>query len=79
MHWENGPVRQIETEAELVNRFDLYFTDEIRKRIASGKPGRLPNGTYILTWKARGNEYSLYFQPAGPEKFALDGLSEGAP
>lgn len=79
MHWENGPVREIQTEAELVNRFDVYFTDEIRKRIASVKPERLPNGIYTLTWKARGNEYSLYFKPAGLDKFALDGLSEGAP
>jgi hypothetical protein len=36
----------------------------------------LPNGIYIITWKARGNEYSLYFKPQAPA-FVLDGLSEG--
>jgi hypothetical protein len=78
MNWENGKIRDIKTEKELLNRFDFYFTPEIRKAIASEKPDRLPSGTYIITWKARGNEYSLYFNPAGG-RFALDGLSEGPP
>jgi hypothetical protein len=78
LNWENGPTRQIKTEAELRNRFDFYFTPEIRKMIATKKPEILPNGVYILTWKARGAEYSLYFKPHAPA-FALDGLSEGPP
>jgi hypothetical protein len=56
--------------------FDTYFTAEIRKAIATGKPDRLPDGTYTITWKARGNEYSLYFKPQG-SGFLLDALSEG--
>lgn len=79
MNWENGAVREIKTEAEFVNRFDVYFTSEIKRKIAGVKPERLPDGTYILTWKARGNEYSLYFKPGAGGAFALDGLSEGAP
>jgi hypothetical protein len=78
MNWENGPVRQIETEGEFTSRFDSYITPEIRNAIAKIKPDRLPNGTHILTWKARGNEYSLYFVPRG-DAYALDGLSEGPP
>ena len=78
MNWENGPVRQIKTESDFTSRFDTYITPEIRKAIAKIKPERLPNGTYILTWKARGNEYSLYFAPLG-DVYALDGLSEGPP
>ncbi len=78
MSWENGPVRQIKTESEFTTRFDAYITPEIRNAIAKTKPERLPNGTYILTWKARGNEYSLYFALRG-EAYALDGLSEGPP
>jgi hypothetical protein len=77
LNWENGPVREIKTEAEMVNRFDFYFTAEIRKMIASRKPERLPNGVYIITWKARGDEYSLYFRPGDNGGFLLDGLSEG--
>ena len=54
LNWENGPVREIKTEAELLRRFDDYFTSEIRKIIAGRKPERLGNGRYIITWKARG-------------------------
>jgi hypothetical protein len=78
LNWENGPTRQIKTEAELVNRFDFYFTPEIRKIVATKTPELLPNGIYIITWKARGNEYSLYFKTHA-SAFALDGLSEGPP
>jgi tetratricopeptide (TPR) repeat protein len=77
LSWENGPVREIRTEAEFVRRFDHYFNGEIRKMIGGRKPERLGNGRYIITWKARGNEYSLYFRPGGPAGFVLDGLSEG--
>jgi hypothetical protein len=76
LSWENGPIREIRTEAEFVQGFDKYFTPEIRKAIAAGKPEVLPDGTYMLTWKARGNEYSLYFKPDG-SGFMLDALSEG--
>jgi hypothetical protein len=76
LSWENGPVREIKTEAEFLKGFDTYFTAEIRKAIATGKPDRLPDGTYTITWKARGNEYSLYFRPQG-SGFVLDALSEG--
>jgi hypothetical protein len=78
LNWENGPTRNIKTEADLTNRFDFYFTAEIRKVIATKKPERLPNGIYSITWKARGNEYALYFKPRG-SVFTLDGLSEGPP
>jgi hypothetical protein len=78
LDWENGKTREIKTEADLLKSFDLYFTPEIRKIIATKKPETLPTGTYIITWKARGNEYSLYFKPDGAA-FVLDGLSEGPP
>jgi len=76
MDWENGRIRKIEARSALIDRFDLYFTAEIRDAVAKGKPERLPDRTYMLTWKARGNEYSLYFKPQGAA-FVLAGLSEG--
>jgi hypothetical protein len=79
LQWENGPIREIQTARDFVARYDTYFTPEIKHAIASLKPERLPSGTYIVTWKARGNEYSLYFKPDGSGGFALDGLSEGPP
>jgi len=48
----------------------------MRRVVARGKPELLPNGTYILTWKSRGNEYSLHFRP-DRDTFVLDALSEG--
>lgn len=77
MNWENGPTREIKAEADLLNRFDSYFTPEIRKVVATHKPEELPSGTFIVTWKARGNEYSLYLKPDKTGGFVLDGLSEG--
>ncbi len=77
MPWENGPIREIRTRAELTTRFGSYFTAEIRKAVAGGKPERLPTGEYMLTWKARGNEYSMYFTADGNGGFRLNGLSEG--
>jgi hypothetical protein len=78
LNWEDGPTRNIKTEADLANRFDFYFTPAIKKIIATKKPELLPTGVYSITWKARGNEYSLYFKPQA-SAFALDGLSEGPP
>jgi hypothetical protein len=79
LNWENGPIREIKSEAELAQRFDAFFTKEIKQKVASKMPERMPNGIYSITWKARGNEYSLYFKPAGSGGFILDGLSEGPP
>ena len=77
--WENGPaIREIKTAADLSARFDVFLTAEIKKQIATKKPELLPNGNYIIIWHARGNEYSLHFNPVG-NAFALDGLGEGPP
>ena len=78
MAWENGHLRKIEASSVIIDRFDFYFTAEIRDAVAKGKPERLSDGTHIVTWKARGNEYSLYFKPRGAS-FMLAGLSEGPP
>jgi hypothetical protein len=74
--WENGPIRDIKSAADLKARFDDYFTREIGNIIATKQPKRLPNGFYIVTWHARGNEYSMMFQPLGAA-FVLNSLSEG--
>ena len=76
--WENGPIRDIKSAADLKARFDDYFTGEIKNIITTKKPQRLPDGFYSITWQARGNEYSIMFKPRGAA-FALNGLSEGPP
>ena len=77
MQWENGPVRAIKSREDFVARFATYFTADMRRAVAREKPVNVPEG-YMITWRARGNEYSLYFHPAGA-KFVLAGLSEGPP
>lgn len=75
--WENGPaIREIKSEAEFIARFDAFLTPEIKRQIARKRPESLPNGSYMIVWHARGNEYSLHFSAAA---FALDGLAEGPP
>ena len=79
LNWENGKIREIKTQEDFTQNFVRYFTPEIQKIVATKKPERLPTGTYSITWKARGNEYSIYFKPAAAGAFVLDGLSEGPP
>src|SRR6185369_16834909 len=76
LSWELGPIREIKSETEFLRDFDKYFTAEVKKGLASGKRDQLPDGTYMITWKARGNEYSMYFRPTAAG-FVLDALSEG--
>lgn len=78
LQWENGPIRDIKSEAEFVRDFNKYFTPEIKRMVARLKPDRFPNG-YSITWKAHGNEYSIYFKADPSAGFVLDGLSEGPP
>jgi hypothetical protein len=79
MEWEvNADVRAIRGESDLAANFGLFFTAEVLKNIATGKPERLPNGNYLLAWKARGNEYSLNFRYYNGT-YVLDGLGEGPP
>ncbi len=78
MDWEYGSTRKIPARSVLVSRFDFYFTDDVKKGVANGAPQKLRAGEYMITWKARGNEYSMYFRASGAA-FALSGLSEGPP
>jgi len=78
LQWENGKIRDIKSEAEFIRDFDKYFTPEIKRMIARQKPERLPT-EYSITWKARGNEYSIYFKADPSGGFVLNGLSEGPP
>ena len=79
MEWEvNADVRAIRGESDLAANFGLFFTPEVTKNIAIGKPEKLPNGNYLLVWKARGNEYSLNFRYYNGT-YVLDGLGEGPP
>jgi hypothetical protein len=78
MQWENGPVREIKTSSDLIQHFEVYFTPEIKKAIAHTKPVKSGYGEWDVTWKARGNEYSIFFKPVG-SGYVLGGLTEGPP
>jgi hypothetical protein len=78
MQWENGATRDVKTPDEFLGHFHSYITSEIKRIVAAKRPVKEDNFTYTITWKARGNEYCLYFKDRG-HGFALDGLSEGPP
>jgi hypothetical protein len=78
IQWENGPTREVQVATAFAARFDFYFTADIKNVIATRTPVQAGPATYSITWKARGNEYSLYFKDRGTG-WALDGLSEGPP
>jgi hypothetical protein len=75
MDWELGKIRKIETERDFIRHFAAYFPADMRQAVAQAKPVAIPEG-YMITWKARGNEYSLYFKKLAG-RFVLSGLSEG--
>lgn len=77
MDWELGKVRKVQTEADFIEHFRSYFPADMRRAVAQAKPQAIPDG-YMITWKARGNEYSLYFRKISG-RFALSALSEGPP
>ena len=70
----NCSVREIKTREDFVAHFATYFTADMKRAVASAKPVAIPEG-HMIFWNARGDEYSLYFRPAGGS-FAL-GLSRG--
>jgi len=76
--WELGKVRNIATEGDFVAHFNTYFTADMHKAVAEQKPVSIPGDQYMITWHARGNEYSLYFKQQGGS-FVLFALSEGPP
>jgi hypothetical protein len=76
--WELGKVRKITSEADFVAHFSSYFTADMRKAIATGKPESIPGNQYLLIWHARGNEYSLHFL-AKNGTWVLFALAEGPP
>jgi hypothetical protein len=78
MDWELGKVRKINSEVDFLAHFDAYFTADMKKAVASKKPVAIPNNQYMITWNARGNEYSMYFL-AKDGGYVLHALSEGPP
>jgi hypothetical protein len=78
LQWENGPIRDIKSQADFDKRFEVYFTPEIRKMVATKKPEDSGYGQFAITWKARGNEYSLILRPEGGT-YILEALTEGPP
>jgi len=78
MNWELEKTRKIESQAEFLAHFNTYFTADMRRAVASQKPVSIPGDQYMITWHARGNEYSMYFKSSGGA-WALYALSEGPP
>jgi hypothetical protein len=77
MDWENGKLRKIESKEVFLAKFPAVITPELAKAVAQVQPQALPDGIYSITWRARGDEYSLYFEPGEGGEFFLHALSEG--
>lgn len=77
LDWELGKVRRVATADDFVAKFDSYFPPDMVKAVATRKPDQSPKNEYSITWKARGDEYSLYFREDGKGGFVLWALSEG--
>ncbi len=78
MDWELLKVRKIDSEADFIAHFNTYFLADMKRAVATQKPVAIPDNKYMITWHARGNEYSLYFKKSGAS-WALWTLSEGPP
>jgi hypothetical protein len=78
MDWELLKVRKIDSEADFVAHFSAYFSADMKRAVATQKPVAIPGDQYMITWHARGNEYSLYFKRSSTG-WALSALSEGPP
>ena len=78
MDWELLKVRKLTSEADFVAHFSAYFPADMKRAVATQKPEAIPGDQYMITWHARGNEYSLYFKKFSAG-WALYALSEGPP
>ena len=75
--WELGQIRKLTTAEDFAAHFDRYFPADMVKAVATKKPEGFKSGEYSITWKARGDEYSLYFREDGKGSYVLWALSEG--
>lgn len=79
LDWQISPeVRAARSESDFAANFQLFFTPDVIKNIATGKPEKQANGNYVVTWKANGKDYILnlrFYNGA----YAMESLIEGHP
>jgi len=79
LDWQVGPeVRGVRSESDFAANFQLFFTSDVIKNVAAGKPEKLPNGNYAITWKANGKDYTLNIRFYNGV-YAMESLIEGRP
>jgi hypothetical protein len=79
MDWQiSEDVRAIRGESDFAANFGLFFTTDVKKNVAAGKPEKLPNGNYVLVWKTGGKGYSLNFRFYN-NTYVMDSLVDDAP
>lgn len=79
MDWQiTSDVRAVRSESDFAANFGIFFTPDVIRNVAAGKPEKRPNGNYAITWKTDGKDYTMTFRfYAGT--YALDSLVEGHP
>jgi hypothetical protein len=79
MDWQiSADLRAIRSESDFAANFGLFFTPDVFKNVAAGKPEKAANGNYVLVWKTSGKEYSLSFRFYNGT-YVMDSLVEGHP
>ena len=79
LDWQVSPeVRAVRSESDFAANFQLFFTPDVIKNVAAGKPEKLANGNYAVTWKANGKDYSLNIRFYNGV-YAMESLIEGPP
>jgi len=79
MDWQiTSDVRAVRSESDFAANFAIFFTPDVIRNVAAGKPEKRPNGNYAITWKTDGKDYTMTYRfYAGT--YTLDSLIEGHP
>jgi hypothetical protein len=79
MDWQVSPeVRAVRSESDFAANFLLFFTPDVIKNIATGKPEKQANGNYVVPWKSNGKDYLLNIRSYNGT-YAMESLMEGRP
>jgi hypothetical protein len=74
---ENENLQQVKTKEAFLMNYNQMFTATVKKRIATGKPTKADDNSYLINWHQKGNEYSLDFKREPGGRFNFLGLTVG--
>jgi hypothetical protein len=76
--WESSDsLRQVKTREAFLKNYDKMFTSTIKNRLATAKPEKINDDSYLINWRTKNLEYSLHFVRQGDDGFRFEGLAAG--